>query len=126
MKNKRIVEDDFLKYAEDTDLFEEISSLDSWGEVDDSTEEIDTENIEDISFSETDIEDEDFEDEIVKALKNELLVPEYNRRYVVFTDKRTGETIKGIPMAQIGNDAFLLKVNGKLKKYKLENMKFDY
>lgn len=126
MKNKRIVEEDFLKYTEDNDLFEEISSLDSWGEVDDDTGDLDAEDIEDISFSEMDVEDENYEDEIVKALKNELLVPEYNRRYVVFTDKKTGEKVKGTPMAQIGNDAFLLKVNGKLKKYKLENMKFDY
>lgn len=125
MKNKKIVEDDFLKYTEDKDLFEEISSFDSWGEIEDDAEEIESENIEDISFSEIDINDEDYEEEIIKAIKNELFVPEYNRRYVVFTDKRTNETIKGIPMAQIGNEAFLFKVDGKLKKYKLENMKFE-
>lgn len=63
-----------------------------------------------------------FEDDLKKALKNEIKVPEYSRRNLVFTDKKSREEFKGIPMAQLNDKAFLFKVNGKYKKYKLSDI----
>lgn len=123
---RKLVEDNFLKYTQSNRVVEDISGTDKWN-FDEDEENVDIDDIDNDDINLDDIEDIEFpDDEMVKAIRNELKVPEYNRRSVVFIDKRTDEKVKGVPMAQIGENAFLFKVDGKIRKFKLENIKFDY
>lgn len=105
-----------------------IDSPDAWGDDDSDFEgEVDPDIITtppDIDYPE---EEEDTEEDLKfykklkKILRNELSIPEFNRGYVEFKLKSTGEMIKGIPMAEL-KDAFLFKVNDKLRKIKINDM----
>ncbi|MFW6281444.1 MAG: hypothetical protein ACOC1O_01445 [bacterium] len=125
-----IVEETFDNYISDPKVFEEIYGTDTYNDNDKEEfddEDIDIDDIEDgIEKIDTDdgideFEDE-FEDELKKALKNEIKVPEFNRRVLIFTDKKTGEEKEGTPMAQIDENTFLFKINGKYKKYDLSDI----
>lgn len=125
MKKFRLVEEDFKKYLSD-DSAEISGSLNEYhGEMYSDMPPYDAWD-QDVEFSEEDLLDEELpEEEMIKAIRNQLIVPEYNREYINFIDKKTGEEVYAMPMAQISDYAFLFKVGDKLKKYNIENIKFD-
>lgn len=99
-----------------------INEPDAWG----SDEEFGEIELEDPEVIE-DIEIEDneeilqFQGKLKKVLKNELLSPEFNRRYVTFKIRPSNEIVDAVPMADL-KDAFLFKINGKLRKVKIKDM----
>ena len=61
--------------------------------------------------------------QITKMLNNELKFPEFNRGFVKFKIRSTGELFKGIPLAKLGNgESFLFKNKKGMKKVKLSDM----
>ena len=99
-----------------------IDSTDSWGD-DDSEFDVDMEGPE--SVEDVNIQDDDevlqFQGKLKKILKNELATPEFNRGYVTFKIRTTGEVVDAVPMSEL-KDAFLFKIDGKLRKVKLTDM----
>ena len=98
-----------------------ISEPDSWDDVDD----VEDKDIDDIDISDMeDVEEIEIEDELINALKNEIKIPEFNRRALKF--KLKGDlkgSYYGIPMAQLKDTAFLFKIDdGSLKKINLKDM----
>jgi hypothetical protein len=94
-------------------------------------DKIDEESNVDLHFPFTDTEDDEEEivyydetpDYEIKAIiLEELKAPEYERKTLYFRDEKTGETVEGIPMAELKGDAFLFKVEERYKKYKVENI----
>jgi hypothetical protein len=87
----------------------------------------DVEPIEDVDFSEEEdgeeyIEIESTMDKMRKVFGNELKTPEYSRLSYLLKLK-DGSKIEGVPMAELpSGDAFLFKINGQIKKIKLENI----
>jgi len=73
---------------------------------------------------EIEIEEDSFDSELLKALNNELKIPEFSRRLVKFRLKgNLTKTLKGILMAKLGSNAFLFKLdNGEMKKVFLKDM----
>lgn len=62
-------------------------------------------------------------DEIIHIIDNELKKLEYNRDSIEFYYK--DELVEAIPMAKIGKDAVVFKINNKLKKVKFEDIYFE-
>ena len=107
-----------------------IDATDTWREdtddeemIDPSEFNIDTSDME--TAEEIEVEDEDiFDDKLFRALNNEIKVIEPNRRTLIFTLKGDLEnTLYGVPMAKMGDNAFLFKLkDGKLKKIYLKDI----
>ncbi len=72
------------------------------------------------------IEIENTMDQMKKAFRAEIASPEFSRVNFILQLK-DGRTLEGVPMAELSaTDAFLFKIEGQLKKIKLENIKkFD-
>ena len=103
----------------------EIEASDTWT---DDEEEVDNEVVDDVDATdmidtdEIEINDNAFDDELLKILVNELKTPEFNRRIVNFKVKG-GAAILGVPMAKLGEEAFLFKLqDGTLKKFFLRDI----
>ena len=114
-----------------TKKMRDIDVPDSW--IDDNDEE-EEEIIDDIDVDISDMTDVEnmeiekyaFDDELLKALNNELKFPDFNRRTVKFRLKGDLDKLfQGIPVAKIGSEklAFLFKLqNGSIKKVFLKDM----
>lgn len=105
-----------------------IEAGDSWGESDEE-EEIDPDELDvdtsDMENAETiELEDDVFDNKLFKALSNEVKMLEPNRANVRFRLKgNLSKIINGIPMAKMGNNAFLFKLrNGDMKKIFLRDV----
>ena len=98
-----------------------IGATDAWGDDDDEFDvELDgPDKVEDVELE--DELDLKFYEKLRKTLRNELSSPEFNRGYVAFKIRPTGEKVKGIPMAET-KDGFLFKVKGNIRKVKLTDM----
>ena len=77
------------------------------------------------------IEEDVFDDELLKALNNEIKLPEFSRRIVKFRVKGDlGKVLWGVPMANLSNKtstAFLFKLkDGSLKKIFLRDMVVEH
>lgn len=101
--------------------------------VHDFIEEVDPElsaieAVEDNEFSADENGEEYFEiensvDELKKIFRSEIATPEFSRPNYILQIK-DGRTIEGIPMAELSaTDAFLFKIEGQLKKIRLEDIK---
>lgn len=105
--------------------FRGIDTSDKWEEPDEEEtilDDVDTSDMENADSIE--VEEDVFDTELIKALNNEIKIPEFNRRALVFRIKGNIENIiTGIPMAKLGNNAFLFKLeNGSLKKFLLRDI----
>jgi hypothetical protein len=105
--------------------FRGIDTSDKWEESDEEEtvlDDVDTSDMENADSIE--VEEDVFDDELIKALNNEIKIPEFNRRTLVFRLKGDLEkVISGVPMAKLGNNAFLFKLeNGSLKKIFLKDI----
>ena len=71
-----------------------------------------------------DFQDDDLvmQDEFETALKNELSVPEFSRRAVSFRLKGDDEIIEAVPMKQMSDTLYLMKIGGKFKKFDINNI----
>jgi len=71
-----------------------------------------------------DFQDDDLvmQDEFETALRNELSVPEFSRRAVSFRLKGDDEIIEAIPMKQMSDTLYLMKVGDKYKKFDINNI----
>jgi len=67
-------------------------------------------------------EEAEMQDEFETALKNELTVPEYSRRTVVFRVKGQPGTIEAIPMAKMKDDTYLMKIGDVFKKFNINDI----
>lgn len=106
-----------------------IDTTDAWDDIEDD-ETIDMDDI-DVDTSDMEnaeeiaVEDEDaFDNNLFRALSNEIKAPEFSRRTLVFRLKGDLSKIQnGVPMAKIGDNAFLFKLkDGKLKKIFLKDI----
>jgi len=103
-----------------------IGATDKWGdtEEDEETKDIDIDVSDMIDTDSIDIEEDGFDDELHKALVNELKFPEFNRRIVKFRLKNDlTKILYGIPMAKMGENTFLFKFrNGSIRKIEFKNI----
>jgi len=77
----------------------------------------------DVDTVEDEISNDVFDDDLSKTLNNEIKIPEFNRRVINFRLKGQSEPMSGIPMAKLGAEAFLFKLdNGIMKKIYLRDM----
>lgn len=106
-----------------------IDAPDTWGDSDDeeivNPDEIEVDTTDMETADEISVEEEDvFDDKLFKALSNEVKIPEFSRRVLKFRLKGDlGKIQNGVPMAKIGDNAFLFKLqNGQLKKIFLRDI----
>lgn len=110
----------------------DINAPDSWNDLEDEDEEvvdnIDVDTSDMADAEEIEIDEDKFNDELLKTLNNELKMLEPDRRVVKFRTKTdTSKIIYGIPMAKFGNDAFLFKLkDGSIKKVLLSNIILEH
>lgn len=106
-----------------------IDAPDTWGEtedeevVDPNEFEVDTSDMD--AADEIEVEEEDvFDDQLFKALSNEIKLSEPARRVLRFRLKGdTTQLLNAVPMAKMGNNAFIFKLpNGSLKKIFLRDI----
>ena len=105
-----------------------IDSTDTWEDMDDEDDimpdeiNIDTSDME--TADEIEVEEDIFDNKLFKALSNEIKIIEPNRRFLKFRLKGiAGKSLFGIPMAKIGNNAFLFKLkDGAIKKIFLRDI----
>jgi len=97
----------------------------------DEDDNVDVNTLEPLETNTFDDDEEEFvfnndEDEnklLLSALKNEIKIPEFNRRALRFKLKNDNKYISGVPMANIRDEAFLFKLNdGSIKKYFLNKI----
>jgi hypothetical protein len=91
--------------------------------IDPDEVDVDTTDME--TADEIAVEEEDvFDDKLFKALSNEVKIPEFSRRILKFRLKGDLKHIQhGVPMAKIGDNAFLFKLkDGKMKKIFLRDI----
>ena len=87
----------------------------------------DDESVE-ITDSPFDEGDNEYDDEIIisnefeSSLDNELKVPEYARRTVSFRVKGEPGIIDAVPMAKMKDGSFLMKTDGKYRKFKIQDI----
>jgi len=106
-----------------------IDATDKWDVPEDEDEVIDPDEF-DVDTSdmegadEIEVEEDVFDDKLFKALSNEVKVSEPNRRFLTFRLKGNADKLlQGIPMAKMGNNAFVFKLqDGKLKKIFLRDI----
>ena len=106
-----------------------IDASDKWDAPEDDEEAIDPDEMDvdtsDMEGAETiEIEEEAFDNELRKALINELKVLEPSRRTLKFRLKGDlGKVLYAIPMAKLGESTFIFKLkDGSLKKIKLSDV----
>ena len=113
--NSQIVSEDFGDF-----LKEELDIEDSFND----TDCIDTSGMPDLEEDEVTMEDR--KDKIRQILKNELNSPEFLRDTFIFKIKNIPGEIQGIPLGEFpSSDAFIFKINGQIKKIKLEDITSD-
>ncbi|MCK9446221.1 hypothetical protein M0Q50_04950 [bacterium] len=104
---------------------------DTWYSDEDEDDNVDVNTLEPLETNNFDDDEEEFvfnndEDEnklLLSALKNEIKIPEFNRRALRFKLKNDNKYISGVPMANIRDEAFLFKLNdGSIKKYFLNKI----
>jgi hypothetical protein len=104
---------------------------DTWYSDEDEDDNVDVNTLEPLETNTFDDDEEEFvfnndEDEnklLLSALKNEIKIPEFNRRALRFKLKNDNKYISGVPMANIRDEAFLFKLNdGSIKKYFLNKI----
>jgi len=105
-----------------------IEGSDAW-DIPDDEEEIDPDELDvdtsDMENAETiELEDDVFDDKLFRALSNEVKIIEPSRANVRFRLKGDlSKVLNGIPMAKMGNNAFLFKLkDGQMKKIFLRDM----
>lgn len=101
-------------------MVKETLDEDSWNDTDIDDSEIDPNDVDtsDMENNGIEIEEENFNDQLLVALSNEVKIPEFSRRTLKFRAKcELGKTIHGVPMAKMKDDAFLFKIGDKMKKY---------
>jgi len=110
MKAKFVNESIGDEYIDRIDDFEDDDEV----VVDDSpfTPEFDDEDDDDIIIT------DDFE----SVLNNELTVPEYARRTLSFRIKNEEGVHEGIPMGKTKDGSFLMRIDGKYRKLRPEDM----
>ena len=106
-----------------------IDAPDTWSDTEDDEmidpNEVDVDTTDMETADEIEVEEEDvFDDKLFKALSNEVKIPEFSRRVLKFRLKGDLTKIQnGIPMAKIGDNAFLFKLkDGKMKKIFLRDI----
>ena len=93
------------------------------GEDDDSTTTLDDSVLTSADDEEEDeYIDDEINDEFQTLLDNELKVPEYARREVSFRVKGEPGTIDAVPMAKMKDGSFLMKINGRYRKFKMSDI----
>lgn len=104
-----------------------IDSSDDWDLEDDDLDspdstDVDTSDMENVEY--LDIDDEKDDSELILALNNELKIPEFNRASLMFRTSGNLNTVYlGVPMAKIGENAFLFKLeDGTLKKFYIKDI----
>jgi hypothetical protein len=70
---------------------------------------------------EEDIDYEIPEDEIIQTIRSELNIPEYSRKSLSVMLK-DGLVIDGIPMGELNSGDFLFKIDGQIKKIRLNQI----
>ena len=97
----------------DNDLYDMILSQTS-----EPVETDDSEDEEENEFAECDeINAKDLGFKLTKALREELEKVEYTRNYLRF--KYRGETLEGVPLAEINPAKFVFNINGKMRAINL-------
>lgn len=84
-----------------------------------------TEDIKDTPLESPEFEEDDelyIHDDFATSLKNELKVPEYARRTVSFRVKGEPGVIDAVPMAQMKDGSFLMKVGNKFRKFRMNDI----
>ena len=105
-----------------------IDAPDTWGDADDDEmidpDEVDVDTTDMETADEIAVEEDVFDDKLFKALSNEVKIPEFSRRILKFRLKGDlGKLQNGVPMAKIGDNAFLFKLkDGKMKKIFLRDI----
>lgn len=105
-----------------------IEATDTWGDVEDDEiidpDELDVDTSDMETADEIEIEEDVFDDKLLKALSNEVKILEPNRANVRFRLKGDlSKVLNGIPMAKLGGNAFLFKLrDGSMKKVFLRDM----
>ena len=85
--------------------------------------EIDVDVSDMVDTDDMEIDDDSFDDELVKLLNNEIKLKEFNRRGFSFKIKNDKSKFYGVPMAKMLNNAFLFKtLDGKMKKLYLKDI----
>lgn len=124
---KRILAESFNEFVhpEEDDMPQSIESTDAWeDDEEEDIEELDVDatdmtDVEDIEIDVDPINDES----LFTILSNEIKIPEPDRRVINFKLKGNYSELSGVPMAKLGNDAFLFKLeNGIMKKIKIKDM----
>jgi len=105
-----------------------IDATDSWGADDDEEmidpEELDVDVSDMVNTDSIEIEEDVFDDKLFKALSNEVKMIEPSRANVRFRLKSDpSKILNAIPMAKMGNNAFLFKLkDGQMKKIFLRDI----
>jgi len=105
-----------------------IDAPDSWGAEEDDEiidpDELDVDVSDMVNADEIEIEEDVFDDKLMKALSNEVKMIEPARANVRFRLKGDlSKVLNGIPMAKLGGNAFLFKLkDGGMKKIFLRDM----
>jgi len=104
-----------------------IDAPDSWNNLDDEeevTDDIDVDISDMADVEEIEVEEDIFDDQLFKTLNIEVKLPEFSRRILKFRIKGNLEKIQhGVPMAKIGDNAFLFKLkDGNMKKIFLRDI----
>jgi len=76
-----------------------------------------------VDAEDIEVEDDEFNNQTISRLNNEIKLPEFNRNPIKFKIRGTREHILGIPMAKMSNNAYLFKLEGnKMKKFYLKDI----
>jgi hypothetical protein len=109
---KKMVSEDLHDFLEPEEMDPELSAIEAV-EDDDFPED---ENGEEY------IELENPMDDMKKALRAEIAIPEYSRLPFIL-ELKDGQTLEGVPMAELqAAEAFLFKIEGQIKKIKFSDI----
>lgn len=61
-------------------------------------------------------------DEIIQTIRSEITIPEYSRKSLSIMLKNEPSLIDGVPMAELESGDFLFKIDGQIKKIKLNQI----
>lgn len=103
----------------DDDVWKDVEDEDTLDPEDYDVDTSDMENVEEIEIT-----DDSFDDDLYKVLSTEIKMSEPSRRTLVFKLKSNMNKIEhGIPIAKMGNNAFIFKLDdGRLKKIFLSDI----
>ena len=115
------------KRVKGTKALRGIDAPDSWNNPDDEEEvtgDVDVDISDMTDVEEIEVEEDIFDDQLFKTLNIEVKLPEFSRRILKFRIKGNLKEIQyGIPMAKMGDNAFLFKLkDGKMKKIFLRDI----